>query len=135
MYPIMNHEWKVGDWVSGVTRNDEKFHGYVLAFVSGKNAARIHVTASDHDELIGQEIKSELKRMEPIPASGPVTEGNVLNLIDLALSVRDEAWFLELTAQLKKIRSTTSNGKGNTTENGKINQKKRIFLRNPSNLQ
>jgi hypothetical protein len=98
---------QVGDWVSGSTGNDERYHGYVEAIIADGSMVHVRVTASDHDSLIGRTIEGPSRRIEYIPSGGPVTEGHLLNLIDLALSVRDEEWFHELSARLRNLRKAS----------------------------
>jgi hypothetical protein len=102
-----NRQVQIGDWVSGSTGNDERYHGFVEAVLADGSMVHVRVTASDHERLIGRTIEGPIRKVEVIPSGGPVTEGHLLNLIDLALSVKDEKWFYALSARLRNLREAS----------------------------
>src|SRR4051812_35477701 len=95
----------ISDWVVATTSEDELVHGYVEAIAWQHGIAFVHVIASDQDEIIGHQIEVKLASVKALPVSGLDTEASVRSMIDLALSLRDEAWFLELSATLRLLLS------------------------------
>lgn len=95
----------ISDWVVATTSDDEMVHGYVEAIAWQHGIAFVHVIASDQDEIIGHQIEVKLSSVKALPVSGLDTEASVRSMIDLALSLRDEVWFLELSATLLALQS------------------------------
>ena len=50
----------------------------------------------------------KLSSVKTLPISGLDTEASVRSMIDLALSVKDEQWFLELSTTLLNLQSNES---------------------------
>mgnify|MGYP000524129207 CR=1 FL=1 len=95
----------ISDWVVATTSEDELVHGFVEAIAWQHGIAFVHVIASDQDEIIGHQIEVKLSTVKPLDMSGLDTEAGVRSMIDLALSVRDEEWFNELTSTLLTLQS------------------------------
>ncbi len=93
-----------GDWVSGRSENDEKFHGFIEAINFSNRTVKVRVTQSDNEASIGKNIETPIRLVEVLPLEKFNEEGQILNLIDFALLIKDEAWFMELTAELKVIQ-------------------------------
>jgi uncharacterized protein YpiB (UPF0302 family) len=104
MQGLVKDRLKEGDWVSGKSVNDEKFHGYIedLDYMNG--TVKVKVTECDNESSLGRTIECFISSLEVLPLEILKHKGHLLNLIDIALSVRDEAWFMELTAQLKEVQ-------------------------------
>lgn len=126
----MRYDWNrqadIGDWVSGRTALDERYHGFVVDVLPELDKVFVQVTASDHDSLVGQTIEGAGRSIELIPSGGPVTEGHLLNLIDLALNVKDEAWFEELSTRLRNLRKASGTLRS-YPNNGTMPRSNRIF--------
>jgi hypothetical protein len=101
MQGLVKDRFKEGDWVSGKTVNDEKFHGYIEGLNILKGTVRVKITACDNESSIGRTAECFTSTLESLPIDILNQQGHLFNLIDLSLSVRDEAWFMDLTAQLK----------------------------------
>ncbi|WP_158299546.1 IDEAL domain-containing protein [Paenibacillus antri] len=89
-----------GDWVAGTSVNDERIRGYVRSCDPLDGIVTVAVVESDRAESVGKTVyakEAQLKRLPDDVASDPEA---LRELIDLALSARDEAWFYELTAEL-----------------------------------
>lgn len=93
-----------GDWVSGHTGEGELVHGYVASIDTFQGTIAIQVTASDHEAAVGREISVPNRSVRKLPDESIDREEDLLALIDLALSTRDEPWFAELTTKLTAIR-------------------------------
>ncbi|MFC0560340.1 IDEAL domain-containing protein [Halalkalibacter alkalisediminis] len=92
--------FKVGDWVIGKSYNGEIVHGYIEIIEPLNTIVKVFVIDSDNLRFKGRTIKLNEKTVEKQPIFSEYVEGELLNLIDLALSTRDEQWFFELTAKL-----------------------------------
>ncbi|MDT8861319.1 IDEAL domain-containing protein [Alkalihalobacillus sp. MEB130] len=103
-----NTGYKPGDWIKGKTRNDEWVHGYIESIESFNPLARVKVLFSDNKNFIGRTIRIDKKDIERQTVLTNYSEGELLNFIDLALSTRDEQWFMELTIKLKRKQNTLS---------------------------
>ena len=98
----------ISDWVVATTSDDEMVQGYVESIVRHQGIAFVHVIASDQDDIIGHHIEVKLQGMKKLPDRGLDTEADVRSMIDIALSVRDEQWFKELSALLTAMKSDDS---------------------------
>ncbi|MBB3108669.1 hypothetical protein FHS18_000697 [Paenibacillus phyllosphaerae] len=94
-------KFQVSDWVQGNTESGELIQGFVVASYEGGAVAKVHVVKSDNEDAVGRVIPMREARLREIPAAGE-SMGQLKDLIDLALTVRDEAWFLELSARLNQ---------------------------------
>lgn len=108
----------ISDWVVATTSEDELVHGYVEAIAWQHGIAFVHVIASDQEEIIGHQIEVKLSSVKALPVSGLDTEASVRSMIDLALSVRDEQWFLELSSNLLALQSSESKTTKDTVISG-----------------
>lgn len=93
-----------GDWVSGHTNEGALVHGYVASVDTFQGTIAIQVTASDHEGALGREVVLPGKAVRKLPDESIDREEDLLALIDLALSTRDEPWFAELSAKLSALR-------------------------------
>lgn len=91
---------QVGDWVSGISINDEAIRGYVEAVDTTLGTAKIHVLESDNESSVGKTAESLLRRVRRQSDTVPDNEEAIRQLIDLALSMKDEEWFRELSGML-----------------------------------
>ncbi|KRE71444.1 hypothetical protein [Paenibacillus sp. Soil750] len=98
----------IGDWVVATTSEDEMVHGYVEAIAWQHGIAFVHVIASDQDEIIGHQIEVKLSSVKALPISGLDSEDGVRSMIDIALGIKDEMWFMELTDTLFALQSNGS---------------------------
>jgi hypothetical protein len=98
----------ISDWVVATTSDDELVHGYVESIAWQQGIALVHVIASDQESVIGRDIEVNLQGLKKLPERVLDTEAGVWNLIDLALSIRDEQWFMELSATLLNLHSKES---------------------------
>ncbi|KRE90238.1 hypothetical protein ASG89_07985 [Paenibacillus sp. Soil766] len=94
----------IGDWVVATTSEDEMVHGYVEAIAWQHGIAFVHVIASDQDEIIGHQIEVKLSSVKALPISGLDSEDGVRSMIDIALGIKDEMWFMELTDTLLSLQ-------------------------------
>jgi hypothetical protein len=95
---------RLGDWVSGISPQDELFIGFVES-TDSEGFAKVFVTQSDNTSAIGSTLKASLKQMETLPESALSEPESIRSLIDLALSTRDRGWFEELAGQLASSQS------------------------------
>jgi hypothetical protein len=91
---------QLGDWVSGTSKNDERYRGFVEAISREQGSALIRVTESDREATIGRVVESSLSKLEGLPDDGWKNDQAIHDLIDLALATRDDQWFMELTSCL-----------------------------------
>jgi hypothetical protein len=100
MQGLVIDRFKEGDWVSGKSVNDEKFHGYIEGLDIVKGTVRVKITACDNESSLGRTAECFISTLDALPLDILNHQGHLLNLIDIALGVRDKAWFMELTTQL-----------------------------------
>ncbi|MED3897499.1 MULTISPECIES: IDEAL domain-containing protein [Priestia] len=101
---LFEENLKVGDWVKGKSRNGELIYGYIQTINPSKKAALINVVKSDDEKMVGTTIGMMDGKIEKLPLQKTAHEEQILSLIDLALLTKDEAWFIELTAELKRVQ-------------------------------
>lgn len=99
---------RVGDWVSGVSRMDEKFIGYVDS-IHGSHTAKIWVAQCDRSETVGTFVETTLAKVKRLPDYAPSTSDDLRGLIELALLTRDREWFDSLSA---KLADAAASGEG-----------------------
>ncbi|MUT67490.1 IDEAL domain-containing protein [Paenibacillus sp. NEAU-GSW1] len=93
---------EVSDWVQGKTVHGEFFFGYVEQVDEPKGLVKVNVVKSDNEEAIGKATVVRDAWLKKLPEPSVHSDAaSIRNLIDLALSTWDEAWFMELTEQLK----------------------------------
>ncbi|MBP3950966.1 IDEAL domain-containing protein [Bacillus suaedae] len=95
-----------GDWVKGKTLIGELVHGYIESYEQYSSIVKIMVTSSDNEELIGKVIRVDEKNIRKVPRKQKWSEGELLNLIDLALSTREEKWFITLSNELNRLNQS-----------------------------
>jgi hypothetical protein len=96
---------RLGDWVSGISPQDERFIGFVES-TDSEGFAKVFVTQSDNTAAIGSTLKASLKQMKTMPESALSEPESIRSLIDIALSTRDLAWFEDLAKQLASSQSS-----------------------------
>ncbi|GGN94177.1 IDEAL domain-containing protein [Saccharibacillus kuerlensis] len=94
-------KWTTGDWVQAYTDDGALVHGYLIAASAPIQTALLQVTHSDNRELMGKEIAVSDRGMKKLSDSPRKSEQEIHSLIDLALQIRDEEWFMELTNELR----------------------------------
>jgi hypothetical protein len=104
MQGLVKDRFKEGDWVRGKSVNDEKFHGYIEGLDIMKGTVRVKITACDNESSIGRTAECFTSTLEALPLDILNQQGHLFNLIDISLSVRDKAWFMELTTQLHEAQ-------------------------------
>ena len=97
---------KIGDWIKGMSSNGELILGYIETIDIYNTIVRVCVIESDNKKLKGRTIRVRENDIEKQSVISDFTEGELLNLIDLALSTRDKRWFFDLTAKLKRKQNT-----------------------------
>ncbi|HZG85018.1 IDEAL domain-containing protein [Paenibacillus sp.] len=94
-----------GDWVSGKSLNDERFRGFVRLYDPLAGMYAVTVVESDHAEAVGRTVFARESQVKPLPEE-PMSHPEALrSLIDVALAIRDESWFYELTAELLTLEA------------------------------
>lgn len=94
---------QIGEWVKGKTKDGEFVYGFIDDYDPSYRIFKVRVMESDNEEIAGQMIsikETNLKRMETTVTYSKQT---LLDLIDVALAVKDENWFKELTSQLAMV--------------------------------
>lgn len=94
---------EIGEWVAGTTKQGELIQGFVNSLLSMQGAAGIFVTASDRESAIGTEIAVPVGTLRSLQPVTQFNEGQLRDLIDVALAIRDADWFGELTAELASL--------------------------------
>lgn len=117
------HSIQVGDWVSGTSIKDERFLGYVEEIKN--NMFLVRVIDSDHQAAIGTVVKSQMKHVKKMSVNPIQTTAHLLNMIDLALSTRDQKWFIDLTNQLNKLQQSKTGEYEPQPGNDSISQRQR----------
>ncbi|WP_172255230.1 IDEAL domain-containing protein [Saccharibacillus deserti] len=113
-------KWTTGDWIQAYTDDGALVHGYLIASSAPIQTALLQVTHSDNKELMGKEIAVSDRGMKKLSENPRKSEQEIHSLIDLALQVRDEAWFMELTNELRsgpKRSKRKENGLGHRPVN------------------
>lgn len=95
---------KTADWVKGKSWDGELIIGYVESMDSVNGTVSVKVVTSDRDETVGKTIEVGSKHLDVLPSSQVRNREQILFLIDLALETGDEAWFQELSSQLKSMK-------------------------------
>ncbi|MFF2481900.1 hypothetical protein [Paenibacillus sp. NPDC058071] len=103
---------EVGDWVQGKTISGEFIFGYVEQCDWLEGIVHVNVVKSDNDESVGRIALANAHRMKKQPEQATTDEGSIRSLIDIALSIQDEAWFMELSGVLKEMAVNGFESKG-----------------------
>jgi len=98
--------FEISDWVQANTSNGELIHGYIDSRDEQQGIAKLMVVKSDNEEIVGKVITVREHGLKLLPVTSFDDVGHILNLIDMALSTHDEAWFRELTEKLIPAGST-----------------------------
>jgi hypothetical protein len=106
-------KFEISDWVQAKTRNGEFIHGFIEALDNEQTVATVFVVQSDNEQSIGKPAAVLTHWLREIPVTPIEDSGQIHNLIDIALSIRDEIWFNELTDQLMSIPNTGDINKSN----------------------
>jgi len=93
-------KFEVGDWVQAKTRNGEFVHGFIETIDHANGLAKVFVVRSDNEGSTGKSAPVLEQWLRELPSYAMEEESSLLNLIDMALSTRDEPWFMELTGEL-----------------------------------
>lgn len=101
-----------GDWVIGTSVNDEKYHGYIEDIMLSEGMMKVRVIDSDNQRAIGKIVRGKIHLAKELPAEPYKSKGSLLNLIDIALSVKDKRWFQELTDELNDLDDVQENREG-----------------------
>ncbi|WP_010631820.1 hypothetical protein [Sporolactobacillus vineae] len=102
--------WKKGDWVKGRTVNGELMCGYVIDFDSNDGTVKVAVVACDRESTVGRTVETLNYLIKPFPVQ-PFNNDQLRSLADLALITSDREWFMDLSGQLAKSKSTVSDRK------------------------
>ncbi|MDQ0245555.1 hypothetical protein J2S09_003132 [Bacillus fengqiuensis] len=97
---------KAGDWIKGKSREGELIHGYIETIDSLQEAVKVNIVECDNENMIGTTIWLLNNRVEKLPFATTSNEEQILTLIDVALSTKDEQWFMELSEKLRFLRKT-----------------------------
>ncbi|MEW9701469.1 hypothetical protein [Paenibacillus sp. SI8] len=98
--------FEISDWVKGKTEIGELIQGYIESIHDVK--VNVNVLQSDNEEIIGTIISVPKHRLKKQTVISLQDEGLIKALIDIALTARDEAWFLELSERLRLIEQPAS---------------------------
>ncbi len=101
----MNREERlaVGEWVRGKTKEGELIHGFVESIDSAGSTVHVYVVNCDNDMTVGKVVATRASWVEVMDESSGYEEGQLYDLMDLALSTKDEEWFRELLAASKGL--------------------------------
>lgn len=91
-------EFKIGDWVSGTTLEDERVIGYLEA-VYAEGGLRVRVTQSDHADAVGRAADCLAAKVSKLPDYVPSGTEELRTLLDLSLQTQDRVWFEELSSR------------------------------------
>lgn len=95
------NQLEVGDWVKGKSKNGELIRGFIEEMDSYFGTVKINVVECDNENTIGRTVETLSTWVEKLPVSALYNEEQIRAVIDVALSVRDEAWFMELSEKLQ----------------------------------
>ncbi|WP_462412712.1 IDEAL domain-containing protein [Neobacillus sp. Marseille-QA0830] len=113
---MINEKYKleIGDWVKGETRDGAFIHGYIEAMDHLYGTVKVKVIASDNERNIGKTLEV-VNRVERLKGSETVAEGEIRDLIDVALATKDQQWFTELSEKLATITKKSNPGTASNT--------------------
>jgi IDEAL domain len=83
-----NSVLKTGDWIKRKSREGE---------------FKVNVITSDYQETVGKTIPILSNQVKSLSVSNVINKEQILFLIDLALSIGDENWFIQLSSKLNSI--------------------------------
>lgn len=109
---------ETSDWVHGKTNNGEMIQGFIEHIDTLNGIVTVQVVKSDNEEAVGKPAAVRDHWIKKLPDHAPMNEQQLLGLIDLALATWDEAWFMELTEQLRDVKQSGGyNGPSNDKPN------------------
>ncbi|GLX66797.1 hypothetical protein [Paenibacillus glycanilyticus] len=97
----------VSDWVQGQTISGEFIFGYVEQIDLEQGVMKVHVVKSDNEDSAGRIALAKAHHLRKQADWSP-DEDEIRSLVDLALSAQDQAWFMELSGQLKDAEKGNS---------------------------
>lgn len=100
-------QFHVGDWVQGETWDKQRIYGYVVKIENPEDITKVYIVDSVNEELIGRMIRVLTKSLQPVLEQEPA-EASLEQLIDMALLTKDEEWFEQLSAELRKLKKQYS---------------------------
>ncbi|WP_067836257.1 hypothetical protein [Amphibacillus sediminis] len=98
-----NKRVMIGDWVKLRSSKGERIHGYVEKHTTEENVLQLRVISSDNHLLKGHSIQVQVAKLEKEKPFTRYTLGELEQLIDLALSTNDRAWFDALSMQYQHL--------------------------------
>ncbi|MCQ6558961.1 IDEAL domain-containing protein [Paenibacillus mendelii] len=104
-------KFEISEWVQGKTSDGQLIHGFIESIESLQRIVKVHVVQSDYEDAIGTLIAVREERLKKLPELAMEDAPSIENLIDLALSTKDEAWFMELTEKRRGIQPRASKAK------------------------
>ncbi|MDF0727088.1 IDEAL domain-containing protein [Cytobacillus sp. S13-E01] len=107
MEQLGNH--KVGAWIKGKWKNGELFHGFIDSYEPFSRSVKVRVVKSDNEGLEGKTISVIESKIERLGTTITYSREAILNLIDVALLIKDENWFKELSLQLECVNEKEEN--------------------------
>ncbi|MFC5703025.1 IDEAL domain-containing protein [Cohnella faecalis] len=109
-------KFEIGDWVTATSTEDELIQGFIDSIDVVQGTLGVRVIASDHEFAVGKAIIVRNQEAKIMPLSSLDSEEDLMSLIDIALSTKDETWFMELTEKLIALqRGSNSNGQRSRT--------------------
>lgn len=112
-----NEQYKIGDWVKLHSSKGEQIHGYIEKMPENKNLIQLRVVESDNEWLSGHSIQVETKKIKLEKNEIAYSIGELEQLIDLALSTKDEAWFDSLVLKYKLLNAKKKTGNKSLSSN------------------
>lgn len=108
-------KFQTSDWVQGKTNNGELIQGFIETIDTMEGIVRIQVVKSDNEDAVGKMTAVREHWIRKLPEVSPRNAEQIQSLIDLALTTWDEAWFMELTEQLKEAQEQSKH-EGNRSD-------------------
>lgn len=105
----MNREEQlaVGEWVRGKTKDGELIHGFVESIDSAGSTVHVYVVNCDNDMTVGKVVATRASWIEVMAESAGYEEGQLYDLMDLALATKDREWFMELASASNGLQKGT----------------------------
>ncbi len=91
-----------GDWISGTTKLDEKFIGFVQS-VNDEGTIKVWATQSDREDIVGTSIQARMTKVKRLTESQPSSREEIQSLTELALATQDKEWFEQLQATMNSL--------------------------------
>ncbi|UVI31547.1 IDEAL domain-containing protein [Paenibacillus spongiae] len=96
---------EISDWVQGKTRDGQLIRGFIESVDSLQAIVKVYVVQSDNEDAIGTRVSVREQWLKKLPELAMEDAPSIQNLIDLALSTKDEAWFMELSEKQRAIQA------------------------------